>query len=179
MRRPTVPRPVALAVASVLGSGCMTLGPVAPVQTSGGYAYEDAWGTQGFAAPPGEVREAVVGGMADLRMRGAHRSGQKGESVEVLDGQAHDGRHVRVVLRPRPGETIVNVRVGRFGDEALAHALIERVGVRLGTLAPAPAPEAPPTSPTPWRRLFSKEAVADEIMLRDAANAGYRDTPTP
>jgi hypothetical protein len=154
----------------------MTLGPLHPKKGPADYSFEDGWGVQGFPSRPDNVHAATRAGMADLKMHTIHDSRGEGSAL-ILDGQAHDGRHVRVVVRPGEIGSIVTARVGRFGDEALARSLLERIGVRLGTLPPAPIPDEPPTSPR--RSLFSRFAVPDAQMLREQANAGYRDSETP
>ncbi|MHC5542385.1 DUF3568 family protein, partial [Singulisphaera rosea] len=80
--------------------------------------------------------------------------------------------------RPNPGATRVSVRIGWFGDEPLSKALMDRIGVRLGTLPPTAIPTDPPSEPgsNPY---FSKSAIPDSVMLRDQADAIYRDSPVP
>jgi hypothetical protein len=158
-------------------AGCATLGPADPRLGSAGFAFEEAWATQSFTDPPDRVGAVLPDSMIDLKMQLMHRS-QPVETSAVLDGQAHDGRHVRVVVRSRGAGSVVSCRIGRFGDEALCKALMERIGVRLGVLPATAIPDEPPTS-SPFRSLFSKFAVPDAKILREQADAGYRDTPVP
>ena len=83
-----------------------------------------------------------------------------------------------VTLRPQQGKTRISCRIGWFGDEALSKALLERTGIRLGTLPPAAVPENPPSTPGA-NPFFSRDAVPDEEMLRDVAEAPYRDRVIP
>ena len=52
-----------------------------------------------------------------------------------------------VTLRPHQTQTRVSCRIGLFGDEPLSKALLERTGVRLGTLPPAAIPDNPRARP--------------------------------
>ena len=91
-------------------------------------------------------------------------------------GTLGDGRAVTVVAR-RQGRaaTAVAVRVGRFGDSPLSSALLERLGVRLGTLPPAPVPAGPPPSSPNSNPYFSRGGPMPAEILRERADAGYRD----
>jgi hypothetical protein len=162
--------------ASMASGGCMSLGPLGPEPHKTGYSYEAAWASQTFPVATEPALGAALEGMADLQMRSIHQSKYEKTAI-LLDGQAHDGRHVRVVIRPVGEASQVSTRVGRFGDEALSKAVLERIGVRLGTVPPTPIPDEPPTSGT--RLPFSKLAVPDAIMLREQADAGYRDSTSP
>jgi hypothetical protein len=158
-------------------SGCMTLGPVDPKAGLTTFAFKEGWGAQGFPFAVEKVRDVAIEGMGDLKMHSIHQSTMDRTAL-VLDGQVHDGRHIRVAVRPGGLGSLVTARVGRFGDEALSRALMERIGVRLGTLPPAAIPEVPPTSPP--RLPFSRSAVPDARMLRDQADeVGYRDAHSP
>jgi hypothetical protein len=152
------------------------MGPLNPKLGKAEYSFEDGWGAQGFDVAGDKVLEAAQQGMGELKMHTIHQS-RFDVTTRILDGQAHDGRHIRVVVRPSGSGSLVTARVGRFGDDALSKALMERIGVRLGTLPPAEVPDEPPTSPR--RRFFSKFAVPDAQMLRDEAEVGYRDSLTP
>lgn len=172
-------RIVILGAAALLATacaGCMTFGPLNPKAGIADASFEEGWGAQGFAYPPEKVRDTAREAMSDMQMHTVHKSRAEPSSL-LLDGQAHDGRHVRIVVRPSGVGSLVTVRVGRLGDEALSRAVLERIGVRLGTLPPAAIPEEPPTSPR--RSFFSKNAVPDSEMLREQSIAGYRDTISP
>jgi hypothetical protein len=122
------------------------------------------------------VRDVGIGPRSRRRRRGASCRGRPRGAT--LSGRVPDGRPVTVTVRSRGAGSAVGVRVGRFGDEALGRALLDRVGVRLGTRPPAPiAPETPSTPGS--NPFFSRAAVPDAVMLRDQAEAGYRDRPAP
>jgi hypothetical protein len=72
----------------------------------------------------------------------------------------------------------VTIRIGWFGDEPLSRALMDRIGIRLGTLPPAAIPVEPPSSPA-GNPFFSKNAVSDAEMLKDQADAPYSDKTVP
>ncbi len=171
----------ALVIASGLSTGCMTLGPISTALPTTGVTTEGAWSAERFPFPEADVQQAALDGMADLQMHTIHQSRPGHELALILDATTHDGRHCRVTIRPatQPGASVVATRIGRFGDEALSLALLERVGIRLGTLPAQPIPEEPPTGPSLLGRYFSSDAVPDEVMLRNEINAGYRDTPVP
>lgn len=167
---------VSLVGAAVLTglAGCSALGPVlGPKLGTQGYEFDGIWGSQSFAFPSDEVRPAVLDGMLDMKMKVANQSSVKGEQPAiVIDGQAHDGRHARVTIRPGPVGAVVSARIGRFGDDDLCEALMKRVGIRLGTLPPESIPESLPSSGPVIGRFFSKDAVPDEVMFRDPVHAG-------
>ena len=72
----------------------------------------------------------------------------------------------------------VSCRIGWFGDEPLSRTLLERIGVRLGTLPPAAIPDRPPSAPAS-NPIFSRDAVPDSVIFRDFAEAPYRDRVNP
>jgi hypothetical protein len=168
----------AMMLASSISAGCAALGPARPTVAGEGFTFREGWGSQSFSTPPEKAHEVLLEAMTDLKMRATNRSRGATPAEIVIDGQVHDGRHIRVVVRPGDAGSNLTCRVGRFGDEALCKALMERVGVRLGTLPAAAIPEEPPTS-SPLQSLFSKSAVPDATMLREQADAGYRDSANP
>ncbi|HMB06138.1 MAG TPA: DUF3568 family protein [Isosphaeraceae bacterium] len=173
-------RRIALA-AAVLGMatpGCRTVAPIAGTMLGGGrsgYSYRAGRATQVFSYPPSTLEPAVVAAMDDLRI-GSVRKGLDG-GVLRIEGTTPDRRTATVLIRPQQGASRVIVQVGWFGDEPLARALMDRLGVRLGTLPPSAIPAEPPSAPAS-NPYFSRDAVPDEIMLRDQ-EAGYRDSPVP
>jgi hypothetical protein len=74
--------------------------------------------------------------------------------------------------------TQVAIRVGWFGDEPLSQAILERMGVRLGSRPPEAIPAAAPSAPS-RNPFFARDAVPDSVMLRDFAEAPYRDRVVP
>ncbi len=114
--------------------------------------------------------------MEDLKMTSIER-GRSG-AVFKISATTAENRSVLVTMRPHQGLTRLGCRIGLFGDEPLSRALMERTGIRLGILPPAPIPEHPPTKPGS-NPIFSRDAVPDEVFLRDVAEAPYRDRVIP
>ena len=166
----------ALLVASVL-AGCRSVAPVAgPAIRAAGYAYGAGKATQEFAFPTPVVRPAIASALDDLGVKEV-RQRHDGPS-RIFEGTTSDGRSATVTLRPGNGAARVTVRVGWFGDEPFSKALLERIGIRLGTLPPAAIPIEPPSSPGA-NPFFSRDAIPDAAMLRDEAEAPFRDSPIP
>ncbi len=67
-----------------------------------------------------------------------------------------------------------------FGDQALSRALMDRVGIRLGNLCSRRDPRHPPLRPG-WQELLllDRTAISDSEMLREQAEAPYRQTLVP
>jgi hypothetical protein len=145
-----------------------------------------------FPAAPAAVAEACRAAMTDLSMReisttdngsdpAVVRAGGNTKTTPLrLTGKTADGRDVRVELRPMGLGTVAAIKVGRHGDVPYARTLLERLGVRLGTLPPQPIPDPPSSTPAPLSNPFlSRGAVPDAEMFRDQAGSTYRDTPAP
>jgi hypothetical protein len=145
--------------------------PAAP-----GFAYAAGRATQGFAAPPSAVLAALNDAMGDLNLL-AIRPTREG-TVSRIESSTPDRRTVAANVRSNQGITQVAVRVGWFGDEALSKALLGRVGVRLGTREPEAIPASAPSFPSA-NPFFARDAVPDSVMLRDLAEAPYRDRVIP
>ncbi len=139
-------------------------------------SYSTGRALQDFAFPAGRVGDAIVEAMGDLKMASITR--KRDGTVFRIAARTADKRAVQVTLRPHQATTRVSCRIGWFGDELLAKALLERTGVRLGTLPPAPIADTPPSSPGS-NPFFSRLAVPDELFFRDVAEAPYRDRPLP
>jgi Protein of unknown function (DUF3568) len=157
-------------------SGCATTAPSPERRLTADNSYSAGRAIQDFALPANKVGEALTAAMDDLKMT-AIEPGRDG-AVYKIDAKTADDRTVMVTMRPRQGQTRLSCRIGWFGDEALSKALLERTGVRLGTLPPAAVPEDPPSTPGS-NPFFSRDAVPDEEMLRDVAEAPYRDRVIP
>jgi hypothetical protein len=156
----------------------MSLGPTTPVSGTSGFAFDSGWASQGFLASEDQVREALSEAITDLKIRPTGQS-QAEPAISIIDGQLADGRHVRITLRTLDTGNLVAIRIGHFGDQKYSRAILQRIGIRLGTLPAEAIPDDPPTSGSFGSRLFSKDAVPNELMLRDQINAGYRDAVVP
>ncbi|CAN5742392.1 hypothetical protein BH23PLA1_BH23PLA1_32800 [soil metagenome] len=173
MRR-NVPRLGALlALSAVLG--CKTTGSWAPMALN--HSYQAGTASRAFPKPRAEVEAAAKAALADLSIQAAHPAKANLEETRY-EGRTADGRRVRLDLQARGALTGARVRIGPFGDEPLSRALLDRIGVRLGTLPPEALPVEPP-SDAESNPYFSREAVPDSIMLRDFSDPGYRDSPIP
>jgi hypothetical protein len=157
-------------------SGCATVAPSPERVVSTESNYSGGRAIQDFSVPSTKVGTAVTEAMADLKMNSIE-PGRDGV-VYKIQAKTEDNRTVMVTLRPHQTQTRVSCRIGLFGDEPLSKALLERTGVRLGTLPPAAIPEHIPSSPGS-NPFFSKDAVPDEEMLKDIAEAPYRDRVVP
>ena len=160
----------------LMQSGCATMAPSPERLLSTGSSYSAGRAIQDFSLPSNKVGAAVTEAMADLKMTSI-RPGRNG-AVYKIEAQTEDNRPVMITLRPHQTQTRVSCRIGMFGDEPLSKALLERTGVRLGTLPPTPIPDHVPSSPGS-NPFFSRDAVPDEMMLKDAAEAPYRDRVVP
>jgi hypothetical protein len=169
----------AAAIASSGLLGCRAMGPIGsagPSLVVPTYAYASGTATQGFAWPRDEVEAALGEAMTDLNIRRVGLIEADAEQTRVR-GRAADGRRVDLSLVERGAATQANVRVGLFGDEALAKAVLDRVGVRLGSLPPEAIPAEVPASfesEEAENPYFSRQAVPDSVMLR-----GFSDGVEP
>jgi hypothetical protein len=164
---------------AVLLGGCATVAPHADLEANipaTAFSYSAGRGLQDFKATPAALRKAVLEAMDDLAMTVVQR-GRDG-TVTQIEGRTSDRRTVTVTIRPQLATTRVSCRVGWFGDEPLSQSLVERVGVRLGTRPPEPIPDQPPSAPAA-NPFFSRTAVPDALMLRDFAEAPYRNRVDP
>jgi hypothetical protein len=186
----------AMSISAVASGGCMATGPAGRLAPRlSGTAYARGWASRAYPVPSGEISRAASEAMADLEVadvvsepippRGAPSEGPEGDASgevpigeERLRGRSQDRRPVTVVIRPRGIGSEVEVRVGRFGDEAFSRAVLDRIGVRAGTLSPTAIPIDPPSTPAS-NPFFSREAVPDSVMLQGQGFAGYNDSPVP
>lgn len=173
-------RRIALAAAGLSGLltiGCSTVGPVAgPVMNASAFTYTAGRATQDFPYPPATLQSAITGALDDLRVHSIHLTNDAG--ILVYNGSTADNRRVSVTIRPNQAVSRLSIRIGWFGDEPLSRALMDRIGIRLGELPPSAIPIDPPSEPAS-NPYFSRDAVPDSVMLRDQADAMYRDSPVP
>jgi hypothetical protein len=166
-----------LAGMALAPAGCRTVAPVAgPAPDAAGFAYGAGKASQEFAFPTPVVQPAIAAALNDLGVRQV-RQRHDGPS-RIFEGTTADGRPATATLRPGNGAARVTVRIGWFGDEPFSRAVMERLGIRLGNLPPAPIPAEPPSSPgaNPY---FSRQAIPDASQFRDQAEAPYRDSAVP
>jgi hypothetical protein len=167
---------VTVVLCGLWSGGCATVAPSVVSKSGLEASYSGGRAVQEFALPASAVRSAVTDAMDDLKMT-AIESGRSG-AVYKFDGKTADNRPVLVTVRPHDGQTRVSCRIGWLGDEPLSRALLERTGIRLGTLPPAAIPENPPSAPAP-NPILSRLAPPDEDTLRNIAEAPYRDRAVP
>jgi hypothetical protein len=164
------------AVLLLAAPGCMTVEPIAGTvlgEGGSGYSYAAGRASQVFVYPQATLETAVVAAMDDLRIASVRKS--LDGSVLRIDGLTPDRRTATVLVRPKQGASRVIVHIGWFGDEPLSKAVMDRIGIRLGTLPPSAIPAEPPSAPAS-NPYFSRDAVPDEVMVRDR-EAGYHDSP--
>jgi hypothetical protein len=183
-------RGIALTAAALLvleaGSGCSSVKPSA-IPAAGNPApapglvptYSAGRASRTFSSSTTEILPAVVAALQDLQIEGVHRINDG--SLIVVEGTTSDKRRASITIRPQnPSSTRLTARVGLFGDEPLSKALIERVGIRLGELPPAPIPAEIPSAPAPNPFLdFLRSAGPDPEMLKDMADSRFRDSVVP
>ncbi len=171
-------RIMVIAAAGILSQGgCATTTPALKEelgQASSGYSFSTGRGLQDFPAAPVAVKAAVYEAMEDLNMTIKHRS--RDGAVSQIEGRTSNDQNVTVTIRPQQGQTHVSCRIGWFGDDPLSKTLMERVGVRLGTLPPAAIPDKLPSAPSS-NPFFSRDAIPDSIMYREIADAPNRNRP--
>jgi hypothetical protein len=158
-------------------AGCRTIPPGAELAAiSSSFAYSAGRGSQSFEAPVSAVLAALDDSLNDLELRSPRRN--RDGAVMRVEALTKDNRNVATTIRTNQGITTVTVRVGWFGDEPLARALLGRIGVRLGSRPPEAIPSAAPSSPS-RNPFFDRSAVPDLEMLRDFLEAPYRDRVIP
>lgn len=172
-------RRIALAatVLGVLSPGCATVAPIsltAPGQAGESLSYAAGRATREFGFPASTLVPALVAALDDLRI-GSVRKGLDGGVVRI-DAATVDRRTVTVLIRPHQAFSRVVVQIGWFGDEPLSRALMDRIGVRLGTLPPAAIPADPPSTPGENPYFSRRTTVPVEILARDR-EPGYNDSP--
>jgi hypothetical protein len=157
-------------------SGCATVAPGVEQTTGPTRSYGGGRAIQEFPRSATIVSATVAEAMDDLKMTGIKRS--RDGTVFKIDARTADDRPVMVTVRPHQEHARVGCRIGWFGDELLSKAIMERVGIRLELLPPAPIPETPPSAPAPNPFLARDSAVKDD-MIREMVDAPYRDRVAP
>jgi hypothetical protein len=162
----------------LLSTGCALTTPRVPPPSpeSLEFAFSAGQGSRTFAAPPSAVVPAVAEALGDLGLQDI-RPARDGTVVRYQAVTADD-RSASVTIRSLGGTSHASVRVGWFGDEALARAILDRTAVRLGHSDPEPIPDEAPSTPGS-NPFFSRTAIPDSVMLRDQADAAYTDRIVP
>ena len=159
------------AIAVAAGTvGCSTIAPIAaPGMVT--YTYRAGAASQGFPRPPVDVQKAAVDAMADMSIHSVRSSPDEGGVT--YSGTTADGQGATVTVKNRGAFASAIVRVGWFGNEQLSRAVLDRIGVRLGTLPPEAIPaEIPKAERTP---IFSSRTVPDAAMIHELTEAAPRD----
>ncbi|GAC1469147.1 MAG: hypothetical protein NVSMB9_12630 [Isosphaeraceae bacterium] len=158
--------------------GCRTVGPTVvsafgqeKKPANSGFSYTGGRAVQTFAQSPKTVQPALVAALDDLRIQSAREFHEEG--AVIYEGITADNRNASVTVRPHPAGTRLSTRIGLFGDEPLSRALMDRVGIRLGSLPPSPILAEPPSAPAS-NPYFSRAGVTDSEMLKDISEAPYR-----
>jgi hypothetical protein len=172
-------RAIALAAGlacSLFQSGCATVAPNVEHTNRPSRAYGGGRALQDFPRDANVVSAAVAEALEDLKMNAIKRS--RDGAVFKVEARTEDNRPVLVTVRPHQDQARVGCRIGWFGDEPLSKAILERAGIRLELLPPAPIPEKPPTSPAANPFLL-RDGTLKDGMIRDMIEAPYRDRSGP
>jgi hypothetical protein len=158
-------------------AGCATVPATAELEAAdAGFAFSSGRGIQSFPFPPSQVVAALSEAMGDLELKPAQL--KRDGTVTRFETRTQDDRAVAVTLRSHRASTYATVRVGWFGDEPLSRALFQRTAIRLGSQPPEAIPASTPSTPS-RNPFFSRDAISNEVMLRDFAEAPYRDRVIP
>ena len=167
---------VGLAVACGLGqSGCSTVAPGPERLLNTGTSYSAGRAIQDFSLPMSKVGEAVTEAMTDLNMT-AIETGRDGV-VYKIQAKTVDKRNVMVTLRPTGCR-----RVSAAGSAPSAMSRSQKLCWSERASGSEPFPRRQSPSMFRAHRLnpfFSRDAVPDEEMLKDVAEAPYRDRVIP
>jgi hypothetical protein len=159
--------------------GCATVPPAAEFEAAGAdaaFSFSSGRGIQSFPSSPAPVLAALHEALGDLELKPAQV--RHDGTVLRLESRTSDDRAVVVTLRSHRANTYATVRVGWFGDEPLSRALLQRTAIRLGSQPPEAIPVTAPSAPS-RNPFFSRDAIPDSVMLRDFAEAPYRDRVIP
>jgi Protein of unknown function (DUF3568) len=167
----------AAGLAGLLSSGgCATIAPGVEHTNAPAGGYSGGRTVQDFPRDPQTVSAAIAQSLDDLKMVDVKR--QRDGTVYKIVAKTEDNRPVLVTARPHQDQTRVGCRIGWFGDEPLSKAVMERTGIRLELLPPAPIADKPPSSPEPNPFLL-RDTNLQNGMIRDMLEAPYRDRPGP
>ena len=155
---------------------CATVAPEVEHTNAPAGVYSGGRAVQDFPRDTQAVSAAVAESLDDLKMTEIRR--QRDGTVFKIVATTEDKRSVLLTVRPHQDQSRVGCRVGWFGDEPLSRAIMERIGVRLELLPPAPIPDKPPSSPEPNPFLL-RDTNLQNGMIRDMLEAPYRDRQGP
>ncbi len=164
----------------LVGSGCAAVRPAVPpaqVSPSGGFVYENGWGSRIYPVGPEIAESAGLEALNDLRCQEMQVRDETPDGL-LAQGKTPDGRALKLLVRPVAGGTQVAVQVGRFGERAFTTGLIDRVGVRLGLMTAPSVPEGR-VDPSVSTARFDRTAVPDAVMLREQGGSPFGDMPIP
>ncbi len=157
-------------------SGCAIIAPNVEHTNGPSGAYGGGRALQDFPRNASVVSAAVAEALEDLKMSDIKRS--RDGTVFKVEAKTDDNRAILVTVRPHQEQSRVGCRIGWFGDEPLSKAILERAGIRLELLPPAPIPEKAPSSPAPNPFLL-RDSTLQQGMIRDMLEAPYRDRSGP
>ena len=170
-----------LGVCAVLAmfGGCRAVGPLTDASAgTSSFAYRAGTASQGFPVAPAEVRKVAVDALGDLRISSIRETIEP-DTTLILDGTTGDGRSARLTIRPFGAFAVTTARVGFLGDEALSKAIMDRIGIRLGTMPPSAIPaEVPTGAQSPIQALSNKKSISDTSMIRNQFPTNYHDSPS-
>ena len=147
-----------------------------PPSAAAGFTYGGGKASQEFAFPPGSVQAAVVAALDDLKVEEVRQRNDGPSSL--FAGSTKDARPVTVTVRPGVGAGRVTTRIGWFGDEPYSKARWTGSASGWAAFPRRRSPKNPPSPPSP-NPFFRCRAVSDATMLRDHAEAAYRDSLVP
>jgi hypothetical protein len=160
----------------LLLAGCSTTNPFSREKLSlpVGPSYVGGRGIQLFPTSPTLVTN-IKDAMSDLNMHSVVQN-EDPSGLIVLEGKTAADQKIRTTIQTSGKNATVSIKIGWFGDEFVTRALLERIGSKQGTMPPQPA-LSPADDETPVEKpksqgIFSRDAVPDEVMLRDQVENG-------
>lgn len=166
-------------VVLAISVGCRAVGPLTRASAgTGGFSYRAGTASQGFPVAPAEVRKVAVDALSDLRIASIRETIEP-DTTLILDGTTADGRSARLTIQPSGSFAATTVRVGLLGDEALSKGILDRIGIRLGTLPPAAIPtEVPSGAKSSVETSARQKPASDASIIRNQYPTNYHDSPT-